>query len=67
MNSTFSPLRVYSWYVDSDYHLKGFQGKDATATDHGFSRQFHAWLEHEHPGAWAAGRVRAIKFSDYPD
>jgi hypothetical protein len=29
------------------------------------NRQFHEWLEQQHPGAFAAGRVIHIRFSDY--
>jgi hypothetical protein len=63
-----SPIRCYSWYVDGFHYTKGFQcpaSMPGSEQSRELNRQFHEWLEQQHPGAFAAGRVIHIRFSDY--
>jgi hypothetical protein len=60
------PLRVYACYIDEVLHTHNFPHPDLDGVEleQELNRQFHAWLEMTAPGAYEAGRVSRIEFSD---
>ena len=64
--STPKTMRVYACFIDGEPHSRAFSHPEGSKSvlEIALNQKFHLWLEETAPGAYAAGRVRGIRFAD---